>query len=393
MKVLHVAHQTWPEICGSVSRLDSVLQALATRNIQSVVLSSPFQPSAAALEIEEHQGFKYYRSSTWRSVPQGFSQARSLRLRVLKLMSLAPFLTRIISVAKTEQVSLIHAHATFAMAIPAIIAGKLLGIPVIYEMRSTWEEDIQGPSLIKWAIKRFEALSGKFANGVVFLSTGIKNHYFGVSTPRNFSIIYNSSAPPAVEASSHKDSSPNFGYVGSLVQYEGLDVLAHAIAKARRQVPHIKVFIYGKGPEKQTLERLIGELDIASNMILCGEVSKSAIDEAYRNFEVVVLPRLDLPITQKVVGLKPVEAFSRKKLVLASDVGGMREIFQDTLHGLFVAPGNADALATKLIDVWENYAKHLETISRAHELYRDKFTIEAMGSQYERSYRCIMKEL
>jgi len=52
-----------------------------------------------------------------------------------------------------------------------------------------------------------------------------------------------------------------------------------------------------------------------------------------------------------VTPLKPLEAMAREKIVLASDVGGLRELVRDDDTGFLFRAGDPEALATRVLEV------------------------------------------
>jgi glycosyltransferase involved in cell wall biosynthesis len=62
-------------------------------------------------------------------------------------------------------------------------------------------------------------------------------------------------------------------------------------------------------------------------------------------------------LTELVTPLKPLEAMAMGKAIVASDVGGHRELIKHGLNGLLFPPGNAEALTTALNQVL-NYELH-----------------------------------
>ncbi|MNP09317.1 D-inositol-3-phosphate glycosyltransferase [compost metagenome] len=114
------------------------------------------------------------------------------------------------------------------------------------------------------------------------------------------------------------------------------------------------------------------------------------IANAYSTIDCIVLPRKDLPITQKVAGLKPVEAFAYKKLVLASDVGGMRELFHDRTHGYLFESGSPTSLAALMNDAVDDKVQESSIKECAFKHYRENFTLEAMGKKYLDAYRQVL---
>jgi glycogen(starch) synthase len=59
-------------------------------------------------------------------------------------------------------------------------------------------------------------------------------------------------------------------------------------------------------------------------------------------------------LTDLVTPLKPLEAMAQRKLVVASDVGGHRELIQDGVTGTLFKAGDRAALATALADLFDH---------------------------------------
>lgn len=394
IKVCHIAHQTWPSVCGSVSRLENILASQKKAGVGVFVISSPFQVGETSNNIEANNGVKYYRCNS--SGSGGVKNNRSLLERINRGVSIFSYTKKILVICRREDPDVIHAHATFFMGIPALIVGAALKKPVVYEMRSTWEEDISGGvflGLQKRLIRFLEYMTGKLSASIFFVSKGIVRHYFK-KNPGNYKIIYNAVSPPArqQETNGAVMRLHSFGYVGSLVSYEGLEVLVESVALLLKWRRDFQVHIYGEGDARAQLVALAEKLGVTDVIKFHGRIDFSEIQSAYAAIDTIVLPRKDLPITQKVAGLKPVEAFSYKKLVLAADVGGMRELFVDKVHGYFFTPENPEVLSALMSLVIDNEVKAEEVVDRAFEYYKERFTLESMGEQYVSSYRKVLEK-
>ena len=71
----------------------------------------------------------------------------------------------------------------------------------------------------------------------------------------------------------------------------------------------------------------------------------------YDLIDVLVYPRLRMRLTETVTPLKPLEAMARRRLIVASDVGGHRELIRDRENGRLFSAGSLDALAETVIDL------------------------------------------
>lgn len=152
-------------------------------------------------------------------------------------------------------------------------------------------------------------------------------------------------------------------FVGVLERYKAVDVLADAWRLAAPRVPDAKLHLVGRGTMRAVPERLVAELPGQTRWtesLPTPEVSR-ALDEA----TVLVLPS-----RSEGLGRVVVEAFCRGRGVVASRVGGIPDIVEDGVTGLFVQPGDAGALADALVHVLSDRAVAERLGAAAHEAVR-----------------------
>jgi glycosyltransferase involved in cell wall biosynthesis len=70
--------------------------------------------------------------------------------------------------------------------------------------------------------------------------------------------------------------------------------------------------------------------------------------EAYREIDIFVYPRRRNRLTDLVTPLKPLEAMAMAKVVLASDVGGHRELIEDGRTGFLFKADDVSELVVRL---------------------------------------------
>ena len=135
------------------------------------------------------------------------------------------------------------------------------------------------------------------------------------------------------------------GFIGSFYAYEGIDLLLKALPAISSRHPDVRVLLVGGGPQEGTLRRLVAESGIGDRVIFTGRVAHEQIQYYYDLVDIFVYPRLAMRLTDLVTPLKPLEAMAQGKLVLASDVGGHRELIQPGETGELFRPGDPEALA------------------------------------------------
>ena len=133
-------------------------------------------------------------------------------------------------------------------------------------------------------------------------------------------------------------------FVGVLERYKGVDVLADAWRLAAPRLPDATLHVVGTGTLRSVPERLARELPVQvrwTEALATPEVA-SALDQS----SVLVLPS-----RSEGLGRVVVEAFCRGRGVVASSVGGIRDLVTDGRDGLLVPPGDAHALGDALVRV------------------------------------------
>jgi glycosyltransferase involved in cell wall biosynthesis len=139
---------------------------------------------------------------------------------------------------------------------------------------------------------------------------------------------------------------PVVGFIGSFYSYEGLDLLLEAARRIVADRPEVRFVLVGGGREERRLRELCASAGVSAQVTFTGWLPHERIREAYEEIDILVYPRRRNRLTELVTPLKPLEAMAMAKVVLASDVGGHRELIEDGRTGfLFRADDVADLVA------------------------------------------------
>ena len=126
-----------------------------------------------------------------------------------------------------------------------------------------------------------------------------------------------------------------------LVPEKGHDVLLHAFARIVKRVP-AHLVIVGSGRLDRPLRHLARRLDLDETVSFLGSLPDGR----------TVLEHADLvvaPSREEGAGWAVLEAMALGKAVVASDVGGLREVVEDGRTGWLVPPGDSRALADRML--------------------------------------------
>ncbi|MFM8991785.1 MAG: glycosyltransferase, partial [Alphaproteobacteria bacterium] len=144
------------------------------------------------------------------------------------------------------------------------------------------------------------------------------------------------------------ESGPVVGFVGSLYRYEGIDLLVDAAAQLARAHPLLSFAVVGGGMEEAALRARVAAAGLGARFAMAGRVDNADVERHYAAMDILAYPRRSMRLTELVTPLKPLEAMAMGRIVLASDVGGHRELVADGATGILFPPGDAGALAAAI---------------------------------------------
>ncbi len=364
MQVLHVLDHSIPLQSGYTFRTRAILKEQRALGWQTMQLTGPKHNQGKAIPaIEQVDGLQFYRCQE----AKGFIA----NLPVIGQWSVIRVLTqRLIEVARNERPDIIHAHSPALNGVAAIRAGRVLGLPVVYEVRGFWEDAAvsHGTSSeggLRYRLTRaMETWVLKRADEVTCICEGIRQDLIlrGIS-PGKITIV-----PNAVDANRFQPVGERnidierdlklagkkvIAFIGSFYDYEGLDLLVAAMPKLLSASPDIRLLLVGGGQVTEAIRQQIAQLGLQDAVIMTGRVPHEDVEAYYSVTDVLVYPRKSMRLTELVTPLKPLEAMAQKSLFLASDVGGHRELVRDGVTGTLFKADDIDDLVRQLLALLE----------------------------------------
>ena len=400
MKILHVFDHTLPLHSGYTFRSAAILRNQRKLGWETYHLSGPKQINCTVTE-EDADGLHFYRTP----VPTGL---------LAKLPGGDPFAVmgaiekRLLELARELKPDVIHAHSPVLDAVPAIRVGRMLGIPVVYEIRAFWEDaavdhgSTREGSLRYRLTRALETWAVKRADAVTVICEGLRKDLVARGIPANrVTVIPNAVDVDQFEIGGKPDpelkmklglgSSRVLGFIGSFYAYEGLDLLIAALPAILRQMPDVKVLLVGGGPQDAALKQQVIALDLMDRVVFTGRVPHADVNRYYDLVDVLVYPRHPMRLTELVTPLKPLEAMAQGRLMVASDVGGHKELIQDGKTGVLFHAGNAGDLASKVVGLLK-YEQGWDSLKRnGRQFVESERTWAASVARYRGVYGGLLK--
>ena len=117
-----------------------------------------------------------------------------------------------------------------------------------------------------------------------------------------------------------------------------------------------------------------------------GRVPHGDVHRYYDLIDVLVYPRLPMRLTELVTPLKPLEAMAQGCLIVASDVGGHRELIRDQETGVLFKAGDVDALAAKVLDLLSDRRRWSQLRAAARSFVETERNWTSSVARYRQPY-------
>jgi glycosyltransferase involved in cell wall biosynthesis len=134
------------------------------------------------------------------------------------------------------------------------------------------------------------------------------------------------------------------GFIGSFYDYEGLDLAIRAMPALLAEEPQTRLLLVGGGQQEQALRELAASLGLHEQVVFTGKVPFAEVERYYSVIDLLVYPRKSLRLTETVTPLKPLEAMAQRRIFIASNVGGHRELIRDGETGVLFKADDVLAL-------------------------------------------------
>jgi PEP-CTERM/exosortase A-associated glycosyltransferase len=377
MKILHILDHSIPLHSGYTFRTKAILEQQQKLGWETFHVTSP-KHSVATAPIEEIDGFTFYRSEN----PKGLLATIPVLTQWAIVQSLAKRLDEIIPEIKPD---ILHAHSPALNGLAALIAARKHNIPLVYECRAFWEDaavdhgTATEGGLRYHLTKMLETYVFKQADAITTICQGLRSDIItrGIPTEKITVIpnavdiehfAYGVEADQSLRTQLGLQNKIVLGFIGSFYAYEGLPLLLEAFPKILEKQPEARLLLVGGGPQEALIKQKTKEMGLEQQVIFTGRIPHERVQDYYNQVDIFVYPRLSMRLTDLVTPLKPLEAMAQGRLVVASDVGGHKELIEHQRNGYLFKANDADDLAVTVLNLL-NQPQHWEQLRLAGRLY------------------------
>ena len=379
LRILHVLDHSLPLHSGYTFRTLSILREQRKLGWETFHLTSPKQSGGDRLgkTLEEDvDQWHFFRTPPSANALGGLPVlGEVLLMRQLE--------KRLLAVAQEVRPDILHAHSPVLNAIPTLQVGRRLNIPVVYEVRAFWEDAAVDHGTTSEGSPRYrltktlETAALKRAAHVTTICEGLRSDIVSRGIPADkVTVIPNAVDIESFDVNGRPDEELKvqlglggctvIGFIGSFYAYEGLDLLLEAFPLILYRLPDVRLLLVGGGPQEEALKEQARRLNVEDKVVFTGRVPHEDVQRYYDLVDVLAYPRHSMRLTELVTPLKPLEAMAQGCLLVASDVGGHRELIRDGETGMLFHAGSATSLAETVMKllVKRDYWMDMRTAGR-----------------------------
>ncbi|MGA7873533.1 MAG: glycosyltransferase family 4 protein [Candidatus Binatus sp.] len=295
---------------------------------------------------------------------------------------------RLRAILKRERYDVVHFHTSRAHSMAPFARG--FGSALVVTRRMDYRPNrVFAPYLFNRVVDGVIAISGGVADSLA--AAGVDR---GRVTVVQSGVDCNRYRPPTAEERVHARialgiSSGEFviSAVGALEPRKGHRYLIEAIAQLAATGSSIKLkcFIAGHGSIRGELEREIAKAGCAERVTLLGRIDDAC--ELLWASDVFAMPSL-----KEGLGVAALEAMASALPVIASDVGGLREVVLNERTGIIVPPARPQEIASAIGRMTESAQFRSQMGAAARARVVDNYSMQKMTARTLALYRaCVRK--
>ena len=286
-------------------------------------------------------------------------------------------------IVKDRKVDIIHAHTRVSQVV-AFFVSRMTGVPYVTTCHGFFK-------------KRARVIFDTWGSKVIAISSPVKAQlegYLGVDEAR-VELVHNGvdvdkflEDPSEEEIRATKKTlgigdAPVVGTIGRLSDVKGQNLLIEALAGLIKNGMPVNGLIVGSGPEEAPLKDMARSLGVEKSIYFFG--ADPDTHKFLSAMDIFVLPSV-----MEGLGLSLLEAMASARPCIASKVGGIPDVIEDSKTGMLFDARDAKALSGQIVKLLNDDKLRKDLGHAARELVVKKFSADKMAGEIERVYRGVL---
>jgi glycosyltransferase involved in cell wall biosynthesis len=328
----------------------------------------------SAYAVVDTRGPRFIDGSFLHAIPAVFS----LALSVARLAQ-----ARMSGAAGLAHINIAGRGSTVRKLVVAM-ASRVVGMPYLLHVHDyNYAEDYNRRNVLTQALVR-----RMFRGAVKTLVLGASERQ-AISTrlglaPDKIAVLHNAVPDPQPENVRHSAGECRIVFLGTLAERKGVPELIRALGCPALRGRRWRATLAGDGRVEEFC-RLASELGIADRIEFPGWVDQAATRAVCEAADVLVLPSHAEGLAMSVL-----EGLSYGLAVIATPVGAHSEVIEPEVSGLFVPPGNVEALSLALARVIDDPLLRARLGAGARRRFLESFNVRGYAEQLEKIHASLM---
>jgi glycogen synthase len=298
--------------------------------------------------------------------------------------------------AAQKQPDIVHFHSGTKATI------RINDIASVVTCHSDWVNELVGDGRVRRATRaskhllEIEGDAYQRAHLTIAVDTRLAHHVRELSPTSQVEVVFNSVDLNAMEPEMTENAQrriledlhiPEHKVLVAcprrLVIKNGVEV---AVRMMKMLPSEFHLVIAGDGPLRQELERLSDALSLRRSVTFTGGLERSAVYSLLAACPFTVIPSVTVEGLQEATSVAAIEAMNAASIVVASSIGGLRELITDGLTGALFPEGDAEAAAKRILAMSADLPLMNEIRAKARSTASSSFSSGQAETLVRRAY-------
>lgn len=299
-------------------------------------------------------------------------------------------LLRLVRFLRREQYDMVHTHTSKAGFVGRL-AARLARVPAIVHTVHGFAFHESSPARVRRFYSTLETMASRWCDRIVSVSEFHRDWAIRLRICSSRKIIAIPNGIPELRHNPDSNPAAIRGRIGArpgdlliisiarLVPDKGLEYLIESTAMLSQSHPRVRIAIAGDGPARRKLELLASEHGVSDRVRFLG--FRCDIADLLAASDMVVLPSL-----REGLSISLLEAMAAGKAIVATGIGGHREVVSLGEVAWLVPPADAEALRDGIVRLVEDPALMARLGANARAAYESYYTEDRMLQSYRHLY-------
>jgi len=290
-------------------------------------------------------------------------------------------ISKLKTIIDTNQIQLLITH-DYKANFYTYLANRKLNLPHIGYYHGRTDENLK--------VKLYNFIDTKILprlDKIITVSKATSNYLIKKGIPKErIEVVFNALEIDDDFVATQKPvgSPPIIGVVGRLSHEKGIHIFLEVVAKLAIQLPQVKVWIFGDGPDREKLKKQTRTFHLDHFVTFKG--FKSDLDEIYSQLDILVIPSLS-----EGHPLIILEAWKYAIGIVATKAGGVPEIIEHGRTGLLAEVNNPDSLGQMLLQALSDLTAVKEYGRNGLALLKERYSYATQAKQLNAIYKKVIK--